>query len=122
MNTELSFLLDILLEHKLPKKVKELVTARIKEVEAGLNRTQLPVFIPPPKTFTITGPPQAPSTLANFEKHGEPLIYTPPPDTHPSVQQVAQTSAAAQALQTRQDAIRGIGKDLYKPRPKAAPK
>lgn len=45
MVTELQFLIDLLLNHKLPKATKDLVAKRIGEVETGL--------IPPPRHIAL---------------------------------------------------------------------
>lgn len=117
MISELSFLIDLLMNHKLSRATKELIAERIKEVEANLNK---------PFTAKVTGSlpisnggwgTQAPSTLANLEKMGG----LPPIESEAPVEQIAQTPAAAQALQRRAEAMQGRGKELYKATPKPPP-
>lgn len=100
--TELAFLLELLLNHKLPRPTKVAVTERIKEVEqrlgnATLQRPAAPLqsqgFIPPHLAN------QAPSTIAAMARH---------PDLAAALEQpavVAQTPAAQAALASRQQAI-----------------
>lgn len=96
--TELSFLVELLLNHKLPKVTRDAVASRIRAVEAsGFALT--PSQVPWPKT----APPanltnQAASTLALMAKHN----IEPPPVP---VDQVAQTPAAVAAINARQEAI-----------------
>ena len=53
-NTELSFLLDLLLTHKLAKNTKEAITLRIKEVELALTTAPArPQPRPPAQLHTI---------------------------------------------------------------------
>lgn len=87
--TEFSFLLELLLEHKLPKVTKERVTERIKEIEMAQRNTAPAVHRSP--TVQI----QAQSTLAAMDRHAaeEPVVN------------VAQTPATQAALASRQAAI-----------------
>ena len=64
--TELSFLLDLLLNHKLPKPVRAAVTARIKDVEGRLSPTL------ERRPNPASGATQPPSTLAALARQ-EPL-------------------------------------------------
>ena len=96
--TELSFLLELLLNHKLPKLTKDLVSERIKEVEQRLSNAS-PVTHVTQRSVSV--PYQAPSTVALMEKHG---IEIPQPAPVP-IEQVAQNPATAQALASRQQAI-----------------
>lgn len=104
--TELSFLLELLLNHKLPKVTREAVTLRIKEVEAMLSAKNTGVSINPPAAANIPMPShlsiatQAPSTLAAMARNG----FQEVPKTIP-IEQIAQTPAAAAALASRQQAI-----------------
>lgn len=106
--TELSFLIELLLNHKLPKATKDLIAERVKEVEG--NRTAPPRPIIPPITG---GVPQAASTIAAFAREGLPLEPAP-------VTQIAQTPAAAAALVSREsaiaDAMKGIADSSGKKR------
>lgn len=97
--TELSFLIELLLNHDLPKETKALIASRIKDVEANLVQRpvgQAPAWVPPPNT-----PPQAASTLALMAKHGELSPQMVPTPTVVAPQQAAATAQAA-ALRTAQ--------------------
>jgi hypothetical protein len=62
--TELQFLLDLLLNHKLTKDTKKLITERIGQVEQKYTQPTKPVA-------QIRSPlAQSPSTQALLEKHG----------------------------------------------------
>lgn len=127
--TELSFLLELLLNHKLPQATKKAVTERVKEVEAGLSTTRMyipstsgidPSQISAHPRVTAHIPPhlvgQAPSTIAAMMRNGfvpEPpsgmaqavqMSMPAPPEPQP-VAVVAQTPAAAAAMNDRQNAI-----------------
>jgi CTP:molybdopterin cytidylyltransferase MocA len=105
--TELSFLLDLLLNHKLAKVTRELVVARIREVEV---RSQSPAATRPAQTSAAIPPHlvgQSPSTIAAMMRHeaggvAPPIAVAPLVDTPPVV---AQTPAAAAALAARQSVI-----------------
>lgn len=98
--SELSFLLSLLLEHKLPKLTKLAITDRIKEIE-GRQPVQTSGFMQhsqqrPPKTA------QSPSTqriLDEMAAEGNPAL------TPIEMPAIAQTPAAAAALAARQEAI-----------------
>jgi hypothetical protein len=69
--TELSFLIELLLNHDLPKATKDLIASRIKEVEQTLTATRIP-FVATSQVQNV--PPklqQAASTLAAMAKHGD---------------------------------------------------
>lgn len=112
--TELSFLLELLMNHKLPKATKDLILKRVKEVEESLYAKPIPMQ-------RYTGPAQAASTLASFEKHGPlPSIEMPLMPAGP-VEQIAQTPATAAALLHRQETISNalsgkVGKGETSPR------
>ena len=93
MTTELSFLLDLLLNYKLPPKVKTLLSERIKEVEATLVQ-QMGTQMQPMGT-------QMQPTVTQMQTGAT------PPSNLPIVplEAIAKTQAAAQALQSRQEAI-----------------
>lgn len=76
--TELSFLLDLLLKHKLPDETKEAVAVRLKEVEQDLLSKTVPMPISR----------QAPSTIALMQKHGDiaPPISPIAPQQEPVIQ------------------------------------
>jgi hypothetical protein len=101
--TELSFLLDLLFNHRLPKTAKEAIGARIKEVEEKLNEVKDPrIPFGTVRSPIVAGAPQSASTLAAMEKHG---IVEPAP-----VEVIAQTPAAQAAMLSRQAAINSAGK------------
>lgn len=98
--TELSFLLDLLLNHKLPVATKVAVTERIREVESRLIQSP-PSRVPPPSQGFI--PPhlanQAPSTIAALARHPDLAVALEQPAV------IAHTPAAMAALNARQEAI-----------------
>jgi hypothetical protein len=112
--SELSFLISLLLEHKLGKKTKDAIQARIKEIEVqppqrGLAYQQAHIQHPQ-RSFDSRGVGQAPSMQAKIEAmeaekeaiaRGEippqPIPVGPPPSS----------AAAAQALALRQNIIQG---------------
>lgn len=106
--SELSFLLELLLNHKLPKPTKEAITTRIKEVEGRISQpVQTSGFMTtsnqarPPKTA------QSPSTqriLDEMAAEGVPIGAVTQQQDIPA--QIAQTPAAAMALASRAEAIR----------------
>jgi len=115
--TELSFLLDLLLNHKLPKPTREALTARIKDVEARLSAgSPAQVYVPPPLPQMLGGVPQAASTLAAMARHAQVSVVTPdgqvtppPPIASAAIPQpvaiVAQTPAAVAAMNHRQESL-----------------
>lgn len=109
--TELGFLVELFLNHKLSKSTKEAIAARIKEVEEN-SRNSPNIAIPAAPRQPANLPAQAPSTLAAMAKHGiispDPSIPMPPIEEGQAPQQpvqVAQTLATALAMQSRTQAI-----------------
>ncbi len=119
--TELSFLINLLLEHKLPDETKKVVAERIKEVELHLTAKpvshsigQFQPHIPmgPPASAIQMPPlvaPQSASTMALMAKHGD-IPFVPPVPTQvmtapEPVQNVAQTAATQAAILARNAAI-----------------
>lgn len=100
--TEISFLIELLLNHKLTKATKDLIAERIKAI-------QIPVTQAHPTTITYNTSglvTQVASTVAAMVKHAE---TAPLP-----VEQIAQTPATAAAMQHRQDMInRSISGKLH---------
>lgn len=91
--TELSFLIDLLMNHKLPKLTKQAIAERIKEVESNIGAPNV----------RSQAPRQAPSTIAALSRQADeanPAIPAPEP-----VAQIAQTPAAAAALAARKQSI-----------------
>ena len=128
--TELSFLVDLLLNHKLAKATREAVAARIKEVETRMaSQQQMPAPAQVRNTFEVRGiqapavpahlQGQSASTIAAMmrqEANGTPvapLVPMPEPIVDPAtppmaavpVTIIAQTPATAAALADRQNAI-----------------
>ena len=119
--TELSFLVDLLLNHRLPKPTREAVAARIKEVEKGMGNpltgiTATPAFQARPIVAPAAIPAhmvgQPASTVAAMmrqEAAGAPqaiqsnhVSEIPPPAP---VAVIAQTPQTAAALADRNAAI-----------------
>ncbi len=94
MTTELTFLVDLLLNHKLQKSTKDLIAERLKEFASDPG--------PRPRAIQASVPPelanQSPSTIAAMLRHAEPVEPQP-------VAVIAQTPAAVAALNSRQQAI-----------------
>ena len=122
MTTELSFLVDLLLNHKLQPVTRKAIAERLKEVEETLSRG----YPPPPaaveaRRTMMTVPPvrpelaaQAASTRAILERNpdlipaagGQGAAQAPAVVTEQApVAVIAQTPATAQALQHRQEVI-----------------
>lgn len=101
--TELSFLIELLLNHDLKSETKKAVAARIKEVEATLTPRPMQVAqVPLPPALQK----QPASTLALMAKHGDiPNIPPPVMPPVPVVEQIAQTPATAAAMNARNEAI-----------------
>lgn len=90
--SELSFLIDLLLNHKLPKKTKDLIKDRITLIEE--RRSHQPAV----STVNFSGIQQAPSMQAKIEAMES--------EQPAAVQHVnAHSPVAAQALMDRQRAI-----------------
>ncbi len=89
--TELSFLIELLLNHKLPKATKDAIAARIKEVEAVPR--SYGQMNPPPSTISTQ-----PSSRDVAQRHPD-LV----PVTAPEV--IGQTPAAMAAMASRSQAI-----------------
>jgi hypothetical protein len=91
---ELSFLVNLFLNHRLPRATKEYVAARISEIEANL--TQQPTA--PKAVHPFPGLPQAASTMAILARN---------PDLMPpaKVEVIAQTPATVAAMASREQAI-----------------
>lgn len=99
--TELSFLIELLLNHKLPKKTKDLVQARIRDIE--VQPKQQPHYQQPANR--PMGIQQSPSMQAKIdEMEAAKLNESPLPI--PTVAP-ATTAAAAQALNLRAQMIQG---------------
>jgi hypothetical protein len=92
--TELSFLVELILNPKLPRPIKELVAARIKEVETSYESGAVRSSVPRP-----SGPQQAASTLAAMARHDVP------------VEQVAQSQAAVATIAHKNELIAAVKAD-----------
>ncbi len=106
MTTELSFLLDLLLNHKLPKPTKDAVAERIKVVEEDMREMFAASGIrsaPIPQVQAVLDRAianQAPSMQAIMARNPD-LVAAPPIP----VENIAQTPAAQAAMASRQSAI-----------------
>lgn len=123
MSTELSFLIELLLQHKLPQKTKDLVAERIKHVEAHLSDPARVLhsrpLAPAPQYHSHPAlASQAPSTQALLAKHPDlaaaitksqettiAMAQEIKPEPAP-VEVVAQTPAAMAAMESRNKMIR----------------
>lgn len=82
--TELQFLIDLLLNHKLPKDTKALIATRIKDVEDGYNKGNRPIIHQQAPVNTLAlgkifnGAIQSASTTALLEKEGGSLNNNSP--------------------------------------------
>lgn len=94
--TELSFLIELLLNHKLPKATKDAVAARIKEIEASPAQMVVPRQMPVSSRDVTQRHP-------DLIKPIEASAYLPVEQSTPAV--IAQTPAAAAALASREAAI-----------------
>ncbi len=104
--TELSFLIELLLNHELPVGTKHAIAERIKEVEKNLQVAPVRLVHAPapaidPRVL------QSPSTIALMAKHGHPIdAPVMPPVIEPQpVAQVAQNPITAAAMNKRNSAI-----------------
>lgn len=91
--TELSWLLDLLLNQKLSPTCKQLVSERIKYVEQSLSQKPWVAMSVPYTDTTLTvprGTEQSPSTLALMAKHQAQGL--------PPISEIANTDAVAVAM------------------------
>ncbi len=100
--SEISFLLDLLLNEKLSKSVKQKITDRVKEIEAAWAK--LPLMAPPPRP--IVGA-QSPSTIAALERQAAEglLPPVPMPEVPAAPGVVAVTPQTVAAVNSRTQAI-----------------
>lgn len=100
--TELSFLIDLLLHHKISPKTKDVIAERIKQIDGRVGAVAHQPLI-------VSGVPQAASTLAAMARHG--VV------DHEPVAVIAQTPAAQAALNSRAEAMAGkLDKATGRPR------
>lgn len=107
--TELSFLIELLLEHELGKETKTLIKERIREIQDYSDiRTSSSVK----GTLLVHSrdpTAQAPSILAKYPDLGSGMVDKPlstDPDIHPiPLEAIAKTPEAAKALADRQRMI-----------------
>lgn len=93
---ELSFLIELLLNHKLAKPTKDLIAARIKDLEQAVQ------------------PIQNQARIVNHLPQSLPM---------PALDPGLQNSAVQQALAQREAIMRGEGdRSMFKAKPKPAPK
>jgi len=126
MSTELSFLVELLLNHKLTKPTKDLIASRIKEVESSLSTPMIrasprvvaaePAPLHQPTTINPIVAQQSPSTQALMMAHPELIPPMPKAATEEqSVAVIAQTPAAMQAMASRTAAITAAMKGKVDP-------
>jgi hypothetical protein len=107
MTSELSFLIDLLLNHKLTKPTRDLIATRIQELgmtQSTTPKVQTSGFIQSPQNLIHGGSVQSPSTMAilNRTEETQPQpIQTIPVQAQTPTQ--PNTMAAAQALADRQN-------------------
>lgn len=70
--TELQFLIDLLLNHKIQKATKDLIAKRIGEVENGLAQPVVRGIATQSLPRLVNGVTQAASTIAAMERHANP--------------------------------------------------
>lgn len=105
--TELSFLLDLLLNHKLQKSTRELIAARLKEISDGV-----PLQAAAVRSVALPAhmAQQAPSMQAIMARNPDlaghaPTINIAASEPAAPVAVIAQTQAAVAAMNSRQQAI-----------------
>ena len=112
MTTELSFLVDLLLNHKLPKATKNAVAERLKAVEVGMA----PIPFSHRPGHAPSGPVALPAALQGQAASTQAALIRQMQDSSSNqvadqslgptpVAVVAQTPATQQALASRQQAI-----------------
>jgi|SRR6185312_4381313 len=107
--TELSFLLDLLLNHKLGKATKDVIKARIDQISQGPTQ----IFIP-----ASSG-----QQLQTIAAQQHPTYSIKPMDPAPvAPEQIAQTPAAQEALAQRAKILREAGSLNYRTSNVAPPK
>jgi len=120
VSSELGFLIELLLEHKLPASAKAAIAVRVKDVEQGLhtaipvlqNRTG-PEFIKPVAKRPPPTPEEAMAMAAEFEARPvRSAVVAPPPVVVAGV-----TDAAAAAIRQRNELIAAASKGTGKPGP-----
>lgn len=118
MISELSFLIELLLKHKLPPATKDLIAKRIADVEESyISSPRINPVVP--SRVVIAGPTQSPSTLAAMARHAEtpvPPVATGEPVVPVAV--IAQTPATAEAMAARAAMMMGGRTDPNTGRPK----
>jgi hypothetical protein len=102
--SELSFLVELLLNHKLPKATKDAIAARIKEVECRTSSysprsvSSSPLSSLPAPSLPAHIANQPASTQAAMMRHGDIAALPPPaPEAPPPVEVIAHTPTAPRA-------------------------
>lgn len=101
--SELSFLIELLLNHRLQKGTKDAIASRIKDIEANGNSRS--PSVPLHRPVVHGGSVQAASTQAILDRNPDLAVALAPPIP---VEQVAQTPAAVAAMNSRQQAMSGV--------------
>lgn len=111
--SELSFLIDLLLEHKLHKTTKDAIKDRIKEIQnpGPVTYAQMPAIRPAkasqsPSTQRILDEMAAEGACISTNLNQNIVATDPNPSGPVQIVQIAQTPAAAAALAARSEAIR----------------
>lgn len=106
--TELGFLIDLMLNHKLPLATRKSIAERIKDVESTLSGGHRGNMAPAqgilqPRIRSATD--QAPSTAAAIAKHNGVVVERVEQHAPEPVAVIAQTPMAMAAMESRQRAI-----------------
>lgn len=107
MKSELSFLLDLVLDEELPKPLKTKLVARIRDVEKNCG------FSPPP-TSTKAPKNQIQPDIVAKQSPSMQRIMEANPDLVPKMPQPV-TAAAANALASRAALLATVGKEKPEP-------
>lgn len=108
--SELDFLLELILNHKLTKATKDLIQGRIRDIQLPFTTKPIPTRVQEQPIHT-TKHSQSPSTLAILARNPDLIpegeeVSIPIPSTPPEpVKVIAQTRATAEAMQGRNSAI-----------------
>lgn len=118
MQTELGFLIELLLEHKLPASAKASIAVRVKDVEHGIH-TAVPSIPQMARLQTVAKrpPPTPEEAMAMAAEHearaaGRAAVPTPQPVVVHGI-----TDAAAAAIRQRNELIAAASKGTGKSGP-----
>ncbi len=117
MKSELSFLVELLLEHKLSKQTQKAVKDRIADVERGISAGPLQVASQPQRTFSVAPAPsnynpasadQPESTRKLLEKYPDLMPKRGPSLAGEAPPSVAPTAMEAAAVTPQEPPVQGI--------------